>query len=176
MRYLTNLLLLAFFPFTISGQTQKPMRYFIPMNVGNYWVYSSDKEKKLDTIKIIKTKVIGRDMAYVYNTSASWMERNDSVFLFQSQRTQSEFPCLEYFPYEGYLEYPIIIGGDSGGRRSVEKLKKAYVVNGKPYSDCYKFEDHQADGNKTVIISKGVGIIEISDPTRKLTLVDYYVQ
>lgn len=176
MRYLAIILLSIILPGTVSGQAKKPMRYFIPMQVGNYWIYSSDKDTKLDTVKIVGTKAVNENTAYVYSDNSSWMERNDSVFRFQSQRRGIEFPCLEYFPYDGYREYQIIIGGDVMGRRSVEKLKKPYVINGKPYSDCYKFEDGQTDGNETVIISKGVGIIEISGPTRKLQLVDYKTQ
>lgn len=175
MRYSIIISIFTLLHISSSAQSKKPMRHFIPMNVGNYWVYSSDKERKLDTIKIVEKKQIGTDQAYVYSNGASWMERNDSVFSFQSQRTGFQFPCLEYFPYEGSLEYQIIIGGDALGRRRVEKLKNDYVVNNKPYSDCYKFEDLQHD-NETVIISKGIGIIEIIGPTRRLTLVEYNVQ
>lgn len=174
--------LLCFFllPFQSTCQPNKAKGSFIPMKVGNYWVYASDKQNKLDTVKIVEKIMIGSDSAYVYNTGAHWMEKNDSVYLFQTQRTRIEFPTLQYFPHEQYLEYSVIIGGDILGKRNVDKLKKPCAINGKTYTGCYQFEDTSRDGKKTVIISKGVGIIEIidelSEPDLHWKLVEYHVQ
>ena len=169
----TILLTVFFVSFSIKGFGQTKHVQLIPLAVGNYWIYStSNKFHPLDTIKIIGTRVIDGDTAYVFNNHEMMFERNDSIYNFQTQRIGIPFKCLEYFPSEKYLEYTIVIGGDVLGRRTVSKIKRPYKLNGKEYSNCFKFsslDNHQ-------IICMGVGILRSETNTVIRTLIEYQVK
>jgi hypothetical protein len=174
-----NLLLIIIsfisFHFALSGQTNsKKASQFIPLKVGNYWVYATSGNQKPDTIKISKKKIIGTDTAYYYNGNF-WMEKNDTVYEFQSQRNGYEFPTEQYFPSDKKIEYGILIGGDAYSPRTVEKIKGTYKVNGKEYPNCYEFSEKIDGGYAITIISKGIGIIEIKTPDRVVSLLEYKI-
>ncbi|MDQ3047352.1 MAG: hypothetical protein M3R27_07370 [Bacteroidota bacterium] len=164
-------------PFTSVGQsTSISSTQLIPLTIGNYWVYSnSDDAEKFDTVKITRTKIIRTDTGYYYNGNL-WLERNDSVYEFQSQRSGSIFPTLQYFSSDKPVEYGIVIGGDVLSRRSVTKLKAPYTVKGKEYLNCYEFAERREKGYVFTIISKGIGIIEIRSPERTRSLTEYKIE
>jgi hypothetical protein len=149
---------------------------FIPLKIGNYWVYSStDHLGKSDTVKITKTKIIGKDTAYNYNGNF-FLERNDTIYDFQSQWNGFEFPTIQYFPSDEEREFSISIGGDVLSRRKVKKLENPYRVKGKEYNNCYKFTERIENGDAYTIISYGIGIIEISSPGKIIMLTDYKIE
>jgi hypothetical protein len=145
----------------------------LPLKMGNYWVYSSSQADKKDTIKIIKTKIIGSDTAYYFKQSLM-LVKNDTVFEFQLYGNGNPVPSVQYFPAEVDMNYTILVGGDAVAGRSVKKLKAPYKVNGKEYLDCYEFSDKLF--NKTTIFARGVGIIEMRYPDQIISLIDYRIK
>ena len=166
------IILLLNIHFALFAQTTQ----FIPLKVGNYWVYSnSDHPNKLDTVKVSDKEIVGSDTAYHYNGNL-WMERNDTAFTFQSQRNGSSFPCIEYFPSDKSITYNIMIGGDVLGYRSVRKIEGEYKSSGVKYSNCYEYKQMHEDGYGYVIISAGIGIIESHNAKQIVTLVGYHIK
>ncbi len=163
--------------FTLQAQTtsgNKKIKSLLPLKLGNYWVYSSTGEPdKKDTIKITKNKIAGRDTAYYFKHSLL-MEKNDTIFEFQSQRMGTEKATVQYFPSVNELDYGVVVGGDSWGGRSVKKLKDPYIVNGKAYADCYEFRDKFA--NRTTVFSRGIGIIEMKIADQTISLIEYKIK
>lgn len=157
----------------LSGQT-KDTPHFIPLKVGNYWIYSNSKSPyKYDTIKITEIKIIGSDTTYNYNGNL-WMEKNDTIYEFQSAWTGDFFPTIAYFPSEKEVEYNISIGGDGMAQRTVTKIEGIYMSGGKSYTDCYKYKSNFSGGY--IIISSGIGIIEYTSNGGISGLVEYYAK
>jgi hypothetical protein len=149
---------------------------FIPLEIGNYWVYSSSEyPHRSDTIKITREKIIGSETGYYYNGNL-WLERNDTLFEFQSQRNGYEFPTVQYFPSDKTITYQIVVGGDVLSHRTVTKLRSSYKVKGKEYKNCYEFTQKMDGGNEVIIISYGIGIIEIRTPYRTTYLIDHKIK
>lgn len=145
----------------------------LPLKIGNYWVYvSSQAPDKKDTIKIVKTKIIGSDTCYYFKQSLM-LVKNDTVFEFQLQGNGNPVASVQYFPAVD-MKYTILVGGDAIAGRSVKKLKAPYKVNGKEYQNCYEFSDKLF--NKTTIFAAGVGIIEMRYPDQTISLVAYKVK
>jgi len=165
--------------FALYGQTinnKKNTPQFFPLKVGNYWVYSySNHPGKIDTIKITKKKILGLDTAYFYNSNL-WLERNDTIYEFQSQRIGYSFPTIQYFPSDKETEFGAMMGGDVLGLRTVKKLEGSYKVNGKEYFDCYEFKGKSENGFYHIVISRGIGIIESGMHNRIRTLIDYKIE
>jgi hypothetical protein len=165
--------------FALYGQTinnKKNISQFFPLKVGNYWVYSySNYPDKIDTIKITNKKIMGLDTAYIYNSNL-WLERNDTIYEFQSQRNGYTFPTIQYFPSDKETEYGAMIGGDVLGLRTVKKLEGSYKVNGKEYFNCYEFKGKSENGFYYIIISQGIGIIETRIHDRIRSLIEYKIE
>src|SRR3569832_78144 len=124
-----------FIAFPIVSFSQKTTKTatesFIPLKIGNYWVYSSSiPSDKLDTVKITKERTVELGKGYYINNQL-WVEKNDSVYIFQSGRGGTEFPTLQYFPSERETSFGAIIGGDVRVQRTVTKINGTYTVNGK---------------------------------------------
>jgi hypothetical protein len=164
---------------SLYGQTKdnkKISSQFFPLKVGNYWVYSySNHPGKIDTIKITKKKILNPDTAFFYNDYL-WLERNDTVYEFQSQRSGYSFPTIQFFPSEKETEFGAMMGGDVLIPRTVEKLEGPYKVNGKEYFNCYIFKTKSENGFYYDIISRGVGIIESGRDDRHSSLIDSKVE
>ena len=96
-----NCTLLVFIPLHRSiSKLQEP---FFPMNIGNYWVSSSSNPSfKNDTVKITHSKTVDLGIGYYMNAEL-WIERNDSIYIFQHTRGGGEFSALQYFPYDKEL-------------------------------------------------------------------------
>jgi hypothetical protein len=173
-----HITLLLCIPFALFAQTKNPSKsgsQFIPLKVGNYWVYSSSRHPdKKDTVKVTGKKVIGSDTAFVIGETL-WMERNDTIYDFQTQRTRVSFPCPQYFPSEEEKEYGIMYWGDAAGFRIVRKLEDPYTVNGKEYFNCYEFKTKIQSGFSYTTISYGIGIIETKSPNVTTSLIDFKV-
>lgn len=145
----------------------------LPLKKGNYWVYSSSlTPDKRDTIKILKTKIIGSDTAYYFKQSLM-MVKNDTIFEFQPQRNGNPAANVQYFPSEVDMNYTILVGGDAAAGRSVKKLKVPYKLSGKEYLNCYEFTDRLF--NKITIFSAGIGIIEMRYADQTISLIDYKI-
>lgn len=90
-------MLCLFVILNLSSQT-KNKTPFIPMKLGNYWVYSNSSfPNNLDTIKITDKKVFGTDTAYGFK-GTFMMEKNDTIYRFQSSWGSGLFPVIQYFP------------------------------------------------------------------------------
>jgi hypothetical protein len=154
-----------------SAQTEK-REQLIPLAIGNYWIYStSSKSQPLDTLIIIGTRIINGDTAFEFNNGELMLDRNDSVYNYQSERIGIPFKCFLYFPFDKRTEYVIVVGGDVLNRRTASKIKGSYKLNGKEYSNCYQFEDSWE--SEITTICRGVGILKFERKGYVRTLVEY---
>src|ERR1041385_3301091 len=98
--------------FDSIAQKQKETM-LIPLAIGNYWIYSTNNTlHPFDTLRIVGTKIIDGDTAFLYNDGELIFERNDSFYDYQTQRIGSTFKCFQYFPSDKKLDYSISVGGD----------------------------------------------------------------
>ena len=183
MKVILNIFIIALLVsinFAIGQTTNiiKDNSQFFPMNVGNYWVYSNSHypNRNIDTIKITKKETIGSDIGYLYNMGFL-MERNDSVFQFQNKRNGTLYISLLYFPSDKLIRYALLYAGDTLCWRTMTKLKDSYKVKGKEYFNCYKFTQVFQGNDESIIISRGIGIIEFKLAKKEdRLLIDYKIE
>lgn len=175
-KYLYSIIILLVSNCMIAQVTKnsKKKTSILPLAMGNYWVYSSSQSPdKLDTVRVIKNKIVGTDTGYYFN-QAVLMVKNDTIFELQSERNGHAVTSVQYFPSDTDVNYKIVVGGDAWTGRSVKKITGPYKVNGKEYAECYAFTDKLF--GKTTIMARGVGVIEMKYPDQTVSLVKYKIK
>ncbi len=154
--------------FTTKGQsvfTKKDTTQFFPLKVGNYWVFTDlYHTSKPDTIRIKDVKTICGLTAYGYG---GWFlaQVNDTVFDFQSQRSQFQFSVKQFFPIVDDTQYSVMFGGDVMIHRYATRKEGLY----RGYSNCYEYDD----GMEVIVICEGIGIIERRNSKHHFVLTSY---
>jgi len=151
--------------FCISCQYTKN---FIPLEIGNYWVYHDTEFNLLDTVRVVDRNALTTGTLFVLNTDR-WIEsqNGDSIYIQCQSRSSSYFtmPCLQRVNTK--TEYSTCYG-DVLMQVTAEPYKLALSVSEKYYRKCYRFSIPPL---YRIWVSDGIGIIKIEYMDEKQNIV-----
>jgi|GEM_PF-3206607 hypothetical protein len=185
---------------TLEKEPTTFRKSFLPLAVGNTWVYvdslctNTDTTVRIDTISIIGfRKNKGNVWWKFYHTGRSYgnyyelMEQNDSVYDLQYGEGigNTSFAAIEYIPPQGdTIILQTTQGGDAGLWKKIYRITQPYFVPSGTFDSCTMFYYHSGQTHQWEVIRPRIGFISFETQNdslypgqlfslRKLKLMNY---